>query len=161
MNPILKNLGLFIRDLLNYDEQLVKIGRFNFEQKDFNTPYIVIDALGNSQRIGNTPSYDGDREVHNFSSPYMSACTVTFYGDNAYERAGVFSLMLQTEQSKDLQNKLGLTVYNSSSITDLKLLTGAQYSNRVEVSLNARLTSSINIPTLRIDTPVFEFKQDE
>lgn len=160
MNPILKNLALFIRDLLDYDEQLIKLGRFNFEQQDFNTPYIVVDALGPSQRIGNTPSYDGDKEVHNYSSPHISACTVNFYGDGAYRRAEVFSLMMQTEKSNDLQFKLGLTVFNVSSLTDLKLLTGAQYSNRVEVALNARLTSSINIPIRRIDTPVFEFTDE-
>ena len=44
-SSILRTIAIFTRDLLSYDEQLIRIGRQEFEREQFETAYIVIDTL--------------------------------------------------------------------------------------------------------------------
>ena len=46
MNEALRLTALFIRDLLTYDEQLIRIGRQNYDITDFTIGYIGVDSLG-------------------------------------------------------------------------------------------------------------------
>ena len=43
-NPIAKNVARYVRDLLDYDEQLIKFDRENTQQNDLVTNYIVINT---------------------------------------------------------------------------------------------------------------------
>ncbi|EAA9292695.1 hypothetical protein A2I22_25385 [Salmonella enterica] len=40
--PHLKAVARFVRDLLDYDEQLIKFDRRNVQASDFSTGYIVV-----------------------------------------------------------------------------------------------------------------------
>lgn len=156
MSQVKKRLARVVRDLLEYDESIVILGRNNINYEDFGELLIVIDTL-TSTAVGNTPSYDGESEVHNYSSLYASPCTINVYGNNASGIADRLVQLIQSEKCKDLQYQHQITVYNATSITDLGFLAGSQYNERYEIALNAQLTKSVDVETLRIDTPVFQF----
>jgi hypothetical protein len=158
MNTATKKLGLFIRDLLNYDEQLIIRGRHNFERDDFSTNYIVVDAVAQSLLAGKSQKYDDVNEKMTYWSLFNTPCTINFYGDEkAYQRAVNFQNLISSEKSLDLQRKLNLAVYQITSITDVKALTGQQYGERIELALTVNHTESTEVETLRIDEPVFKF----
>lgn len=156
MNEALKQTAIFIRDLLNYDEQLIRIGRQNFDIEEFETAYIGVDSLGAAQRLAGGRSYDGAEESETLQQQWRAPVTVSFYGDGAHSRAHDFALRIGSQPSLELQEAQGIAVYQSSDLTDVKVLTGQQYGERIELTLNVQYSTSVEISTLRIDTPQFE-----
>lgn len=160
MNPVLKSVGIFIRDLLGQPESIIKIGRENFVRDDFKALQIVIDAVGASTRTGQSKSYDGDNELQTITQAHLLPCTIDFYGDGAYILAAQFVAILQSQLGIELQQELGITVYNEGSLTDVKMLTGEQYSERLQVALNVRFNISYSVSAKRIDTMQLEITED-
>ena len=157
---VLKKLALFTRDVLSYDENLIRIGRQNFQRKEFEEDYIVVDGIGASTPTGRIESYDGDTEVQSIGVRSTKPCTLDFYGDNAFTNAAEFRLSLRTQLAYELQKDLGIGVYGVSTETDVKALTGQQYGNRVQLELNVQYCETIDVDTLRIDEAQFEFLKD-
>ena len=152
MNVATKQLAIFIRDLLTIPEATIKIGRQNFIRDDFNVLQIVVDTLGQSIPLTRAEEFDGELEETEYSQQWQSPCTVDFYGDDAYNMATDLLLLMQSQRGYELQRDNGITVYESSSLTDVKALTGEQYSERYQLGLNVQYTLSKTIATLRIDT---------
>ena len=152
MNVATKQLAIFIRDLLTIPEATIKIGRNNFIRDDFNVLQIVVDTLGQSLPLSRSDKFDGELESTEYSQQWQSPCTVDFYGDDAYTTATDLLLLMQSQLGYELQRDNGITVYESSSLTDVKALTGEQYSERYQLGLNVQYTLSKTIATLRIDT---------
>ena len=152
MNVATKQLLIFIRDLLSIPEATIKIGRENFKREDFTALQIVIDTLGQAIPISRAEEFDGELETTQYSQQWQSPCTVDFYGDDAYNTATDLLLLMQSQLGYELQRDNGVTVYESSSLTDVKALTGEQYSERYQLGLNVQYTLSKTIATLRIDT---------
>jgi hypothetical protein len=152
MNQGLKLLAIFVRDLLSYDEQLIRIGRKNYEREDFTQPYIVVDGIGPQTRVSRVNHYDGDSETQTLGVRLMAPCTLNFYGPDAYDTAVQFTLMLASQDALELQKAQGLTVYRVSSLTDVKSLTGQQYGENIELQLNVEYNQSIDLDVKRIDT---------
>lgn len=147
-----QRLAMLIRDLLVQPEgEVVVIGRLNISRNDFKALQIAVDALAPDRPIARGSKYDGDAEVMNYNSTREQLCTIRFYGDAAYGQASKFNLLLASEQALGLKRALGITVWLAKGITNIKLLTGSQYSNEFEVTLNVEFTESIDISTLRID----------
>lgn len=152
MNEALRLVALFIRDLLVYNEQLIKIGRLGENIEDFDTDYIGVDSLGASVRLASGESYDGDTEIMNYAQQWQAPVALSFYGANAWDNATLFALLIKSQKAFDLQQTLGLSVYQASQLTDVKTLTGQQYGNRIEVALNVVYCIGADVDTLRIDT---------
>jgi hypothetical protein len=152
MNEPLRLTAIFVRDLLSYDESLIKIGRDGDTITDFTIGYIAIDSLGASQRLASGKSYDGDTEVMTYQQQWRMPVTVTFYGDDAWSRATKYALRIQSQQALELQEVLGIGVFQASNITDVKILTGQQYGERLELALNIHYSTHVDIDTRRIDT---------
>ena len=152
MNVATKQLAIFIRDLLTIPEATINIGRNNFIRDDFNLLQIVVDTLGESKPLSRSNKFDGTLEETQYSQQWQSPCTVDFYGDDAYTTATDLLLLMQSQLGYELQRDNGITVYESSSLTDVKALTGEQYSERYQLGLNVQYTLSKTIATLRIDT---------
>jgi type II secretory pathway component PulL len=55
---------------------------------------------------------------------------------------------------------LGLGVYQASGLTDVKMLTGQQYGERQELTLNVRYATAADVDTLRIDTAELEIRHE-
>ena len=62
MNESLRLTALFVRDLLTYDEQLIRIGRQNYDIDDFAIGYIGVDSLGAARRLASGEKFDGTLE---------------------------------------------------------------------------------------------------
>ena len=160
-SPVLVAVATLIRDLLTHNEQLIRIGRQNFEREEFETDYIVVDALGLSQRIGSLEEYDGDTENLSLGHMWRTSVTVDFYGPGAYSNQERFALLLRTQTALDLKKSLSIDVHQASTCIDLKALTGQQYGNRVQLELSVISNSQIDVTTLRIDTAQLEIRTEE
>jgi len=150
-NPLIKT-ALFIRDLLIYDESLIKIGRAGYEIQDYDIAYIAVDSLGSVQTIGTGKKFDSVAESMKYYKRQSIPMVLSFYGIDAWDRANNFSLLIASQKSTDLQRTLGIAVFNTQSITDVKLLAGQQYGERIELTFNLQLTNDVDVATLRIDT---------
>ena len=160
MNESLRLTALFARDLLGYNEQLIRIGRQNYDIDDFNIGYIGVDSLGAAQRLASGEKYDGNTERMSFQQQWQAPVTLSFYGTAAWSTATRFALLIQSQASRDLQEALGLGVYQASGLTDVKMLTGQQYGERQELTLNVRYATAADIDTLRIDTAQIELRTE-
>lgn len=152
MNQSMKLTALFIRDLLDYDEQLIRIGRLDSEIDDFETNYIGVDSLGAAQRLASGETFDGTAESMNYAQRWTAPVTLSFYGADAWDNATRTSLLIQSQKSLELQESLGLSVYLASNLTDVKIITGQQTGNRIELQLNIQYSIGADVDTLRIDT---------
>lgn len=155
-----RKVAMFVRDMLDYDEALIKFDRRDTQQEDVNTSYIVVNNSQASTVLSTGQSYDGDNEIMNYNTTLSQAFTIEFYGDLAYTNSQQFTLLTRSQKAKELLRNLLITVYNVSSATDVKKLLGSQYGNRVHVDFNINYTPSTDVEVLRIDTPVFEFLED-
>jgi hypothetical protein len=153
---ILRKTAMFIRDLLAYDEQLIRVGRQGYDIDDFTIGYIAVDTLGPAQRLGGGEVFDPVAEVMEYQEQWRAPVTISFFGDGAWQRATDFSLLLRSQKAYELQDLLGIGVYLTSGLTDVKMLTGQQYGERQELTVNVQHSSGINISTLRIDTEQIE-----
>lgn len=151
MNEAVKQLALFIRDLLEIPESQIKPGRRGFVRDDFTSLQIVPDSLGAGQRLNSAQSFDGDLERMTYAQQWLFPCTIDFYGDGAYTTATQFSLLAQSQKGYELQRDRGVTIFEAGALTDVKLLTGEQYSERYQLELNVQITLSAEVDTLRID----------
>lgn len=160
MNPATKLIALFIRDLMGYNESLIKIGRLNEDQDDFNTAYVVVDSLGQASRESRLESYDGSTEEIKYGTIWQAPVTIDFYASGAYSRASEFQLRMRTDAASDLRKSLQINILQVSGLIDVKQLTGQQYGERIQLSLVVEYNQEIAISALSIDTAQFEFYQD-
>jgi len=158
MNESLRLTALFVRDLLGYNEQLIRIGRQNYDITDFTIGYIGVDSLGASRRLASGEKYDGTLEQMTYQQQWMAPVTISFYGTDAWATATNFALLIQSQKALELQEALGLGVYQASGLTDVKMLTSQQYGERQELTLNVRYATSAAVDTLRIDTAITELR---
>ena len=160
MNEALRLTALFVRDLLTYNEQLIRVGRQNYEIEDFEIPYIGVDALGAAQRLASGQKYDGTAEEMTYQQQWQAPVTLSFYGPDAWITATQFGLLIQSQKALELQESLGLGVYQVSTITDVKILAGMTYGERQDMTLNVRFAISVDVNTLRIDTAELEVRHE-
>ncbi len=160
-SEILIRVAKYTRDLLGVDEQLIRIGRQNFEREEFETDYIVIDALGPALRSGSLETYDGDAEQLSLGAIWKGPVTLDFYGDDAYTRAIDFSLRMRSQAARELRRALGISIYQVSGITDVKALTGQQYGERMQIAATVEISNQVTIDTLRIDEAQLEIRNEE
>jgi hypothetical protein len=152
--------ALFIRDLLTYDEQLIRIGRQNYDITDFTIGYIGVDSLGPARRLASGEKYDGTLERMTYQQQWIAPVTVSFYGSSAWDTATTFALLIQSQKSLELQESAGIGVFQATALTDVKMLTGQQYGERQEITLNIRYATTANVDTLRIDTAITELRTE-
>lgn len=160
MNQIVLKTALFTRDLLGVDESIIKLGRSNMIVDNFTTAQIVIDILGSVTVQTSSEKYDGVLESMNYNNTQNATVTLNFFGDGSYELANKFILLCNSEKKYTLENMLKLRVGIPKTITDVKLLTGAQYSEQYEVELSITSVEDIDIATLRIDEAQTQFLKD-
>ena len=79
---------------------------------------------------------------------------INFYGDDARNTAELFEVLLASEAGVILQSTRSITVFNPSSVTNLKQLTGAQQGELYQMELDIRYNIESTTTIKRIDTPV-------
>jgi len=152
MIDVLINTAIFVRDLLSYNEQLIRIGRLNFELDGLEDSYIAVDSISPAIRLGSGQYFDATLEVMEYQEQWQIPIILSFYGTNAYTNANNFRLYLQSQTSIELQETLSIAVFKSSSMLDIKILTGQNYNNRLDLTINVEYSINADISTLRIDT---------
>lgn len=150
--PILIQLQRYVRDLLIHPEEFVKAGRQNFDRKQFEQPYIVVDSLSGDIPLASSTKYDEVNEQMQYSELVSRAFTFDFYGPTAVELCSRFRLLARSEISLDLQAALNITVFHPGAATNLKQLTGQQYGERMQLECQVHYSPSLIVDILRIDT---------
>lgn len=161
MNETLKRVSLFVRDLLSYDEQLIRMGRQNFEQEEYETAYIVIDGLGQQAQTATLETYDGENEVMSLGGIWRGPVTLDFYATGAYNRAIDFILRARSQAALELKQALAITIYHATGPTDVKQLTGQQYGERIQIEMQVEISLDVDIDTLYIDQEQLEIHSQE
>lgn len=161
MNIVLKAVAIVTRELLGIDEQLIRIGRADYEREDMTEDYIVIDALGPSLRTASLETYDGDAEQLSLGGIRKGPVTLDFYGGDAYTTAIDFCLRLRSQASRELQQANGITIYQPRNVTELRALAGKEYGDRVQIETTVEISEQVTIDTLRIDEAQIEIRNEE
>lgn len=151
-DPIITQLKRFVRDLLTHPENMIKSGRVNFDRKEFEMNYIVVDSLAGDVPLSSSERYDGESEQMEYSEYVSRLFTFDFYGPGAHANCRKFRLLARSEQSLELQQALGITVWHPGAATDLKSLTGQQYGERMQLECQVHYSPSEVVDILRIDT---------
>lgn len=152
MDLALIALATFVRDLLEYDESLMQIGRDNDDMANWDAGYIVIDSPVDRQALSSSRSYVGSTEVMTYTKAERINATIDFFGEAAYTNANRFAMLMKTQRRIDTQKELGLTVYSPSSLTNVKLLAGSQYKQRYQIAIAVTYNHALATPVKRIDT---------
>lgn len=151
----------FIRDLLDYNEQLIKFDRSNIPQDDFTTSYIVVNNSGISTKLSSGSNFDDVNEIMNYNESYAQNVIIEMYGDDAYTNARALSLLNVSQKAADLKRQLHISISRVKTATDVKQILGGAYGNRVHLEMTVNYCPSIDVETLRIDTAKFEFLEDK
>lgn len=156
----LKAVARFVRDLLNYDENLISFDHTEEIMADKVTSYIVVNSSNVADKLSSGRAYDGDAEIMTYSNSYQQPIILEFYGENAYTNASDFSLLSDSEKARKLKRQHGISISRVSTSTDVKKLLGYQFGNRVDIEFNINYAPTIDVETLRIDTVPTEFTED-
>lgn len=148
----INRVGNFAIALINDPTVKIKKARSNHKNTNFNNPLILIDNLGNAQKVASSSDFDGTNEVMTYADFYKQSFTFDFYGTDAYSLATRFIALLRSQRGYDLQQSNKLTFHNVSSITNLRQLTGSEYFNRCQIEVSVSYSDNVDIDTLRIDT---------
>jgi len=131
MNESLRLTALFVRDLLAYDEQLIRIGRQNYDITDFTIGYIGVDSLGSARRLASGEKFDGTLEQMTYQQQMAGTGYAVILRSLTHgQRPQPLPLLIQSQKALELQESLGIGVYQASGLTDVKMLTGQQYGER-------------------------------
>lgn len=160
MNEAIRLLGLFIRDLLPYNEQLIRTGRLNYDRELLTRPYIGVDQLAQGARLSASRSFDGINEIMTHSTRWSVPCVIEFFGNDAYDTALRFVNLSMSELAYEIKKTHGISVYIANDITDVKALTGATYGERLQLNVTVAYNHATEVPTLRIDTAQLDVSTD-
>lgn len=158
--PHLIAVARFVRDLLAYDEQLIKFDRRNVQATDFATSYIVVNGGLPQTVLARGQRFDGASEVMTYTAAVSHAIVLEFWGDAAYTNAEAFLMLSESQRANELRRTHSLTIMAVSNITDVGQLLGQSHGNRVHLSFNVQYAPAHEVQTLRIDTPQFQFLED-
>ncbi|HAH8787737.1 TPA: hypothetical protein HIQ84_001891 [Escherichia coli] len=158
--PHLKAVARFVRDLLGYDEQLIKFDRRNVQASDFSTSYIVVNGSLPQSVLARGQHFNGAAEVMTYTAAVSHAIVLEFWGDNAQINAEAFLMLSESQRANELRRTNALTIMAVSNITDVGQLLGQSHGNRVHLSFNVQYAPAHDVQTLRIDTPQFQFLED-
>lgn len=159
--PHMIAVAKFVRDLLVYDEQLIKFDRTDIPEGDFSTSYIVVNGSNIANRTSSGRNYDGELEIMNYNSSFVQGIILEFYGDDAYVNSSKFELINPSQLGADLKRALGLSISYVSSSTDVKQILGNSHGNRVHLEMNINYNPSFDVATLRVDSTEFTIIEDK
>lgn len=151
MDDIRVLVARYTRDLLVYDEQLIKIGRSNAYRQDNNANYIVIDESF-SEKISSSEKYDSDIEEYSQSNYYRSELNLDFFGTDAHKNAYDWVAKQGMQEAREIQKILKIEVLSPSQVQNIGALTGTYYGNRFRVIVSVRYSYQITEATLPIES---------
>jgi len=162
MTPVdpLKLLALYTRDVLEIPESQIKFGRSNHDDLDFSQDLIVIDGLSPSVGIGTQTKYNGTTEQKTISQTKVEEFTLNFYGENALLNAQEWSTLNESQKARNIASGLTVSLHRAKGPVNLKMLAGAQYNNRFEITVKMGYNITNEFELLRIDSSQIDMITD-
>lgn len=161
MNAPLVLFARYVRDLLQQPEgDVVVIGRDNNERETTNQLTIAVDQLAPSEPVTVNEVYDGDAESMSYATLLRTVFTIDFYGAGAYEQVTAFMGLCRSEAGRQIAKALSIEVAVPLQYTDVRLLTGSQYSEHYQLELVGHTTNKHDTETLRVDIAQVEITTD-
>lgn len=151
-DPITNALRVFVMDLLDVD--YVVYGRLEFERKNDDDNIIAIDSLAQAATMIIAEHYDHVAEKITYRQRKKQRYTFDFYGEDAYENANRFSLLINGYKSQRLQIEYNITVGSVTSVIDLRTIESTVVGERFQVEAVIQYDTSVTEDLLRIDDTI-------
>lgn len=151
-NDVLLSLYEVVKDTLNYDEELLLIGRENATQDTFTKNYIVLDTLASVPTSRPLKKYDDVDEIEYWHTNMVGTFTLEFYGTKARINYINFLNLVKSQECKDSQKKNEIVIFVPKSTNNLKMQTQSKFYERYEVEVVIQYVIKTAVERLRIDT---------
>ena len=143
---MVRKLAIFLRDLLKIDEQLIRIGRENYDREQ--SLIAIVDTIGPSRLIGQGSKYNGEAEILTHYTDYRTPCTIDFLQPGYVQQ---FAMGIRTQKARDLMRQVEVSVFAITTFHDLRQLLGNRFSDQVQVELVIGHSETFNESVKRID----------
>lgn len=140
----MEKFRLFLVELLSFDTTKILFGRYNFEYIDFNDNIIVIDSF-TSQMLATQDSFN-NVDTRYINSFIRHTATIDFFGKDAESTANKYIALSRSQLATDLIYKYKVKPYYFTNYQDLKMLSGTDYNNRIQITLFVDENIQVDIP---------------
>ena len=151
-NDVLLSLYEVVKDTLNYEEELLLIGRENATQDTFKKNYIVLDTLASNPVSQHLKKYYDVDESEYWHTNMVGTFTLEFYGIKARNNYINFLNLVNSQECKDSQKKNEIILFIPKNTNNLKMQTQSKYYERYEVEVVINYVIKTAVERLRIDT---------
>lgn len=156
-NDILVSIARVTQAMLNYNPDLILIGRENATQENFSNNYIVIDHLASTPTSKPKRSYDYNNELETFTTTMQGTFTIEFYGNDAILNHIDFINLIGNQESRYQQKLEDIVIFDASSTNNRKMQTTSRTYERYEVEIVVQYVIKSEVERLRIESIPTEF----
>jgi len=142
----------YVRDVLQFDETKIIIGRLNFIQDNYSTDRIYIDTLAPRQNLGSNENFDGDLETMKYITTFKQVFTIDFIGPALDTNVNDFINLQNSERAILASEENSIRVLLSNNINNVKDLKGKIYYNRTQLEIMVTFSEQTEIDVPRFDT---------
>ena len=151
-NDVLVSLFEVVKAMLNYDEDLIMIGRDNATQDTFSKNYIVLDYLASAPQSKPKRYFDDKKEIEYWETRMAGTFTLEFYGEKCNKNHIDFINLIRCQESIEAQNKYEIVLFDPRNTNNLKQFTNSKTFDRYEVEVVIQYFIRSAIDRKRIDT---------
>ncbi|MFW3412307.1 phage neck terminator protein [Aliarcobacter butzleri] len=151
-NDVLLSLYEVVKDTLNYDEELLLIGRENATQDTFTKNYIVLDTLASNPVSQPLKKYDDVDEIEYWHTNMVGTFTLEFYGTKGRINYINFLNLINSQECRDAQKANEIVIFLPKNTNNLKMQTQSKFYERYEVEVVIQYVIKTAVERLRIDT---------
>lgn len=151
-NDVLLSLYEVVKDTLNYDENLILIGRENATQQTFTQNYILVDTLGSTPSSKPIKKYDDINEIEYWHTNMTGTFTLEFYGDKARVNHTNFLNLVNSQECRDSCKKNEIVIFVPRNTNNLKMQTQSKFYERYEIEVIIQYAIKTAVERLKIET---------
>ena len=142
----------YVKDVLQFDETKIIIGRLNFIQDNYSTDRIYIDTLAPRQNLGSSEKFDDVLEKMKYVTTFKQVFTIDFIGENLDTNVNDFINLQNSERAILASEQNSIRVLLSNNINNVKDLKGKIYYNRTQLEIMVTFSEETQIDVPRFDT---------
>jgi hypothetical protein len=156
-NDVLLSLYEVVKATLNYNENLILIGRENATQQTFTQNYIVVDTLASVPTSRPLRRYDDNEEIEYFHTNMTGTFTLEFYGNKARINHTNFLNLINSQECRDAQKANEIVLFVPKNTNNLKMQTQSKFYERYEIEVVIQYVVKTAVDRLRIDTADIDY----
>ena len=156
-NDVLLSLYEVVKATLNYDENLILIGRENATQETFTRNYIVVDTLASVPNGRPLKKYDDVNEIEYWHTNMTGTFTLEFYGTKARVNHANFLNLINSQDCRDAQKANEIVLFLPKNKNNLKMQTQSKFYERYEIEVVIQYAVKTAVDRLRIDTAEIDY----